>query len=184
MIPLTGGRVRATTTTHRTAELYWLRMEFPSEPDPGEFPVAAYRSRRHFENLDDFLLIQSTEIAQLDNSRRARCDLRERGERVVQGEHGAVRLRSDNCGFVEVHLNFPIAAFVRSARTCGVHEDAAHHSGRHREKLGTLLRLYPGHSHQAQIDFMDQGSCLKCVTRAFVPHVAASHQTQFGVNMV
>ena len=96
---------------------------------------------------------------------------------------GTVRLRRDKCGFIEVHLNFPIAAFVRGSRSCAVHEDAAHHSGRHREKLGALLRLYPSHAHETQIDFVDQSSCLKCVARAFVPHVAASHEAQFGVNM-
>jgi hypothetical protein len=39
------------------------------------------------------------------------------------------------------------------------------------------------HSHQTQVDFVDQGGGLKGVARAFVAHVAARHNTQFGVNL-
>jgi hypothetical protein len=56
----------------------------------------------------DFLLVQSPEIAQLHNFRLAWA-----ASASSRASMGAVRLRRANCGFVEVHLDFPIAVFVR-----------------------------------------------------------------------
>src|SRR5260370_16272189 len=99
-------------------------VEFAGEPDAGKLPVAPNRPGRDFEDLHDLLFVQSAEIAKLYDLGLARRDLRERGKRVVERDHGTIGLGGEDGGFVEVHLYGPDPAFVGGAGAGGIHPNA------------------------------------------------------------
>ena len=110
--------------------------------------------------------------------------MRECGKRVVERDHGTVGRGGDDGGFVEVHAYSPGSPFVGGAGAGGVHQNAPHHLRGHGEKLSALPPFDLGHIDQAQVDFVNQRRGLKSVTLALVLHMAASHETQFLVDVL
>jgi hypothetical protein len=76
----------------------------------------------------------------------------------------------------------PAAAFAGVPGTRRVHENAAHHPRRHREKLGSLPPIHLAHVNQAEIDLMDQRGGLKGIPLALVLHEPARHEMQLAVD--
>ena len=65
-----------------------------------------------------------------------------------------------------------------------VHQDAPHHLRRHGKKLRALVPFDLGHVYQAEVDLVDQCGGLEGVALAFVLHVPASHEAQFGIDLL
>ncbi len=159
--------------------------QLTQQPGLGEIPIAPDGARRDLQNRDDFLIRQSAEITQLDHLGLTRCQagrtrLEHRRERESSGRRSAERM-ADSSRFT---LSGMPPRFWGPARASGVDENAPHHLRRDRKKLGARLPFDIGHVHQTQVDFVDEGGGLEGISRDFVLHVAAGHETQFRIDVL
>ena len=63
-----------------------------------------------------------------------------------------------------------------------VNQNAPHHLGRNREKMGAILPLHALIIHQAHVGFIDQGGGLQAVSGALAFHIVVSQAAEFLID--
>ena len=63
----------------------------------------------------------------------------------------------------------------------GVHQDAPHHLRHHGKKLRALVPFDLGHVYQAEVHLMHQCRGLESIGLAFIFHIPARYEAQFGI---
>ena len=72
-----------------------------------------------------------------------------------------VRTRRNRQGFIEIHLLELAAMYGAGTQARVIHQDSAHHSRRHGEKVCAVLPADLAHIHEAKVSFVDEGGGLQ-----------------------
>ena len=133
------------------------------------------------QNFGGLLHAQAAEEAQLDHLRFARCPLRQRVQRIVEGHEiiGAIGAE-DGLGVERDMLGVRAALDVVAPRM--VDEDAAHRLRRHRKEMGAVLPLHALVVDQPHVGFVDQRRRLQAVAGALALHVVVRQAVELVVD--
>jgi hypothetical protein len=83
--------------------------------------------------------------------------------------------------FVEGDLHV-VPAFLGAPRARVIHQDAAHHARRHRQKMGAVIPSDRLSADQPEIGFVDEGRRLQAVPHAFARQTAPRDAVEFVVD--
>jgi hypothetical protein len=109
-------------------------------------------------------------------------DDRERGERVIQGDHGGAVFGGEIEHFIEREGGHK-AAMLSGAAAAGVFDqDLAHEIGIHTEEVRTIRIVGMVRADQSKVDFVDERGRLQRVVRFLAAQIACGDLAQLSVD--
>ena len=130
------------------------RGQFGMQPGAGGVPVVDHGPARDAKGLSGLLHTESAEEAELDHLGGPGRDLRQRIERIFEGEH--VEGPSRRCGIVG-ERHFPAhAALLRAAGARGIDDRVPHHARHGGKKMRAVLPVHSAPVEQAQIRLLHE----------------------------
>ena len=133
---------------------------------------------QHFGGLVD---AQAAEEAQLDHLRFARCQLRQRVQRIVEGHEIIGAIGAMTAVVVERDMLGAAPRFSIVAPRV-VDQDAAHRLGRHGEEVGAVLPVHALVIDQPHVGFVDQRRRLQAVAGALAVSCTARQAAELVVH--
>src|SRR5262245_25577595 len=142
------------------------------QPRLREPPVAPHRRRRHLQHRRGLFDAQPAEEAQIDDAALPLVELRQRFERIVEGNEIERRLVGHGEAFVEGDAHGVTAALLVATGAGVIHEDASHDAGRDGEKMRAVVPRDRLAVYEAEIGLVDERGGLEAVARPLAGHAA------------
>src|SRR5215207_6612199 len=156
--------------------------DLPRQPCLRRAPVALDRDDRDAQHLGRLGGREPAEVAELDDARLARVELRQPHERLVQRDQLGRTLLADDGHLRERHLHGPAAALGAVTVARVVEQDASHDLRGDGEEVRAVLPVHALLVDEPEVRLVDERRRLERVPRVLAPHEVARDAVQLSLD--